>query len=89
MGEEMDRWEDRRTRPSLVERYGNSGVVFAIVALALILAIGFFYLTDDGRNGRDDRKAEEVTRAAASIDNAAQAVGTAAKNAADGFQKNK
>ncbi|MDO7834902.1 hypothetical protein Q4610_07560 [Sphingobium sp. HBC34] len=62
------------------ERSRGSGVVFALVALALVLAIGFFYLTNDQRN---DRPADAVTRAAGSIDDAAKVVGDAAHNAAD------
>lgn len=64
----------------VVERSRASGVVFALVALALILAIGFFYLTND-RN--EDRQADAVTRAAGAVDDAAMVIGDAAKNAAD------
>lgn len=67
-----------------VERSQGSGVVFALVALALVLAIGFFYLTNDGR---DDRRADAVTEAADSVDRAASRAGEAAKNAADSLRK--
>ena len=40
----------------------NSGVVLGLVALALVLAVGFFYLTNDDRR---DRRADAVTQAAA------------------------
>ncbi|MFC3442005.1 hypothetical protein ACFOKF_12580 [Sphingobium rhizovicinum] len=68
---------------SVVERSRGSGVVFALVALALILAIGFFYLTNDRR---EDRQADAVTEAAGSVDDAARVVGDAAKNAADALR---
>lgn len=71
---------DPQPPPPIVERSRGSGVVFALVALALILAIGFFYLTNDERG---DRQADAVTRAAGSVDDATRAVGDAARNAAD------
>jgi methyl-accepting chemotaxis protein len=55
-------------------------VVFAVVALALLLAIAFFYLTNDHRA---DRQADKVTQAASSVDDATRVVGEAARNAAD------
>ena len=70
---------------SKVERSQGSGVVFALVALALVLAIGFFYVTNERR---DDRSADAVTRAAGSVDDAAKVVGDAAKNAADTLRNN-
>jgi len=72
--------EDRPHHVSVVDRSLNSGVVFALVALALILAIGFFYMTNERRG---DRQADKVTEAAGSVDDAARVVGDAAKNAAD------
>ncbi|WP_300116210.1 hypothetical protein [Sphingobium sp.] len=62
----------------------NSGVVLGLVALALVLAVGFFYLTNDDRR---DRRAEAVTQAAASADEAVQAMGDAARNAADDLDR--
>ena len=56
------------------------GVIFALVAIALILAIGFFYLTEHRRN---DRRADAVTGAAQSVDDAARVMEEAARNAAD------
>lgn len=58
----------------------GSGVIFALVVIALILAIIFFYLT---RAAREDRHAEAMTRAASAVDDAARAVGDTAKAAAD------
>lgn len=55
-------------------------ISFALVAIALILAVGFYYLTSEKRR---DRPAESVTKAAASVDNAARVVGDAARDAAD------
>lgn len=75
--------EGRRSEPdepaSLLERSRGSLIIFLLVAIALILAIGFFYLTKD----RDDRRADTVTQAVGSIDSAAHVVGDAARNAAE------
>lgn len=65
---------------SIVERSHGSGVVFALIAMALILAIGFFYMTNERRG---DVQADKVTKAAGSVDDAAKIVGEAARNAAD------
>lgn len=65
---------------SVVRRSQGSGVVFALVALALILAIGFFYMTNERRG---DAEADKVTQAAGAVDDAAKVVGEAARNAAD------
>ncbi|QGP78748.1 hypothetical protein [Sphingobium sp. CAP-1] len=81
MGDEPERRnDDPPNYISVVERSRGSGVVFALVVLALILAIGFFYLTNDRR---DDRRVDAVTQAAGSVDDAAKVVGDAARNAAD------
>ncbi|WP_088181781.1 hypothetical protein [Sphingobium sp. Z007] len=81
MGDAPSGREDDRSPPAtVIERSRGSGVVFALVALALILAIGFFYLTNERR---EDRQADKVTKAAGSVDDAARMVGDAAKNAAD------
>lgn len=64
---------------------GNGGIVFALVAIALILAIGFFYLTNERR---EDRRADAVTKAAGSVDDAARIVGDAAKDAARDLHNN-
>jgi uncharacterized protein HemX len=65
---------------SVVKRSSGSGVVFALIAIALILAIAFFYLTNERRG---DAQADKVTQAAGSVDDAAKIVGEAARNAAD------
>ncbi|WP_370309582.1 hypothetical protein [Sphingobium abikonense] len=62
----------------------NSGVVLGVVALALVLAVGFFYLTNDDRR---DRRADAVTQAAASADEAVQAMGDATRNAANDLDR--
>lgn len=67
-----------------IERSRGSGLIFALVAIALILAIGFFYLTKD----REDDQSRVVTEAAESVDSAARVVGDAAQNAADSFDRN-
>ncbi|WP_062731243.1 hypothetical protein [Sphingobium abikonense] len=62
----------------------KSGVVLGVVALALVLAVGFFYLTNDDRR---DRRADAVTQAAASADEAVQAMGDATRNAANDLDR--
>lgn len=87
--------EDRRNESSMPNRdspNGDSGasasvsnrsrgslIIFALVALALVLAIGFFYITKD----RNERPADALTQAAEAPDSAARVVGNAARNAAD------
>lgn len=85
MGEEQpqDDLPGRSPRPSDTGRPHGSGLVFLLVALALILAIGFFYLSKE----RSDREADRMTQAANSVDDAARVVGDAARNAADSFRK--
>lgn len=83
---EPDPQDDLSGRPiqsSGVGRSHGSGLVFLLVTLALILAIGFFYLSKE----RGNRQAERVTQAANSVDDAAKVVGDAARNAADAFRK--
>ncbi len=62
----------------------GTGIIGLLIALALILAIGFFYMTNDHRR---DRQADAVTDAATAMDDAARIVSTAAKNAADSLRK--
>jgi len=62
----------------------GSGTTFLLVAIALILAIAFFYLTKDKR---DDRRADAVTQAAESVDNATASIGSAAQNAASDLRQ--
>jgi len=71
---------------SLADRPRRGGMVFALVALALVLAIGFFYMTTERRA---DRAADKVTRAAGTVDDAARVVSEAAKNAADRLRNDK
>lgn len=65
--------------PASADHRRSTGVIFALVAIALILAIGFFYLTKD----KDDDRSDAVIRAGESMDSAARVVGDAAQNAAD------
>jgi len=67
-----------RERPDLQTTRG-SGLIFVLIAMALILAIGFFYLTKD----RESDHGRALTEAADSADSAARLVGDAAQNAAD------
>ena len=65
------------------ERSRGSGVIFALVAIALILAIGFFYLAKE----REDKESRVITEAAESADSAARIVGNAAQDAADSLRR--
>lgn len=71
---------DREQRDQMIEtqRSRGSTVIFAIVAIALILAIGFFYLTKE----RENRVGDTLIEAADSPDSAAHVVGDAAQNEA-------
>lgn len=83
----MDKDSNRATRPSTdppQDDSRGSGVIFALVAIALILAIGFFYLTNERRG---DKRADAVTGAAQSVDDAARVMEEAARNAADRLRK--
>ncbi|EQB30682.1 hypothetical protein [Sphingobium ummariense] len=57
-----------------------------MIAVALLLAIAFFYLT---HHRRDDRAADDLTQAASSADNAVISISDAAKNAADTMRKDR
>ncbi|WP_375196909.1 hypothetical protein [Sphingobium sp.] len=66
-----------------VDRPRGSLVIFLLVAIALILAIGFFYMTKD----RNDNQADALIDSANSADSAVHVVGDAARNAADTLRK--
>ncbi|MBY2927352.1 hypothetical protein FIM10_01475 [Sphingomonadales bacterium 56] len=65
------------------EKSRGSGVIFALVAIALILAIGFFYLTKE----REDRESRVITDAAESADSAARVIENAAQDAASSLRR--
>lgn len=65
------------------QRSRGSGVIFALVAIALILAITFFYFTKE----REDKESRVITEAAESADSAARVVGNAAQDAAHRFRQ--
>ncbi|WP_340265107.1 hypothetical protein [Sphingobium mellinum] len=67
-----------------IEAARGTGLIFLLVALALILAIGFFYMTKD----REPDQGRVLTEAAESADSAARVVGDAAQKAADKFERN-
>ena len=71
---------DVRGNPPVPARSRGGGVVVALVLIALVLAIGFFYLTNDRR---EDRRADALTKGAAKIDETTRVVGDAARNAVD------
>ena len=79
-GEKRDPPLDREQRDPMIEtqRSRGSTVIFAIVAIALILAIGFFYLTKE----RENRVGDTLIEAADSPDSAAHVIGDAAQNEA-------
>ena len=77
------RHEERADDMIHAERSRGSGVIFALVAIALILAIGFFYLTKE----REDKESRVITEAAESADSAARIVGNAAQDAADSLRR--
>lgn len=72
------------SRDDEAQRIGKSAVIFLIVALALILAIGFFYMT---RDSVDRDRADAVLESIESADNMAINVGDAARNTIDNFRK--
>ena len=67
-----------------VESSRGSGIIFVLIAIALILAISFFYLTKD----RENEQGQAVTEAAESVDSAARVVGDAAQDAANRLSPN-
>jgi uncharacterized protein HemX len=72
--------KDESSEPASVPgRSRGSLIIFILVAMALVLAIGFFYMTKD----RNERPADAVMQAVETPDSAAQMVGDAAMNAAD------
>lgn len=58
----------------------RGGMTFVIVALALMLAIGFFFMVDQ-RN--DEGQGQAITDAAETVDNAARTIGDAGQRAMD------
>ncbi len=62
--------EERLTDMIHAERSRGSGVIFALVAIALILAIGFFYITKE----REDQESRVITEAAESADSAGRVI---------------
>jgi hypothetical protein len=71
MSENADRHKDPSSQCRMTEPSRGKGVIVGIVLVALILAIGFFYLTN------------ALTKGAASVDETTRMVGDAARNAAD------
>ena len=71
--------QDRPHSMRQAGRLRGTGVIFALVAIALILAITFFYLTKE----REEKESRVITEAAESADSAARVVGNAAQDAAN------
>ncbi|MBB3983477.1 hypothetical protein GGR44_003168 [Sphingobium fontiphilum] len=62
----------------------EGGIIFALLAIALLLAIAFLFLTD---RRRADHVSETAVDAAIAVGNGAQAVGDAARNRAEEWRK--
>lgn len=76
--------EPGRTRRTSV--LPGSGMTFFLIVLALLLAIAFFYITKESRS---DRRADAVTEAAETVDNATSSVARAAEKAAGKLRQDK
>jgi beta-lactam-binding protein with PASTA domain len=61
-------------------RMRGSGVIFAIIAIAVILAVAYFYMASEKR---EDVSAKAAISAAEKVDNAARNVGDITKKAAE------
>lgn len=68
------------TTTIIEKRRGGSGVILAIIALALAVAVGFFYFASESR---ENAESDAVIGAAESVGDAARSVGDAAQDAAD------
>ncbi|WP_369680234.1 hypothetical protein [Novosphingobium sp. Chol11] len=75
--------EERPDDMIQAEKSRGSGVIFALVAIALILAIGFFYLTKE----REDKESRVITEAAESADSATRVIENAAHDAASSLRR--
>jgi uncharacterized protein HemX len=74
---------DRPVHVSIVEHRGGNGVILAIVLLALVLAVGFFYLV----NAKEEHdRSQAIISAADSVDRAAERVGDAVKSGAENMK---
>ncbi len=71
---------------SSVKPHHGQGLTVALIIMALILAISFFYMT---KGSVQDDQADKITHAADSVDRAAKAVGDAAVNSADNLKNQK
>lgn len=85
MGEKIPPLPTKFSSPPVDDRPLNcqrrrGGMTFVIVALALVLAIGFFFMVDQ-RN--DDARGRAITDAAETVDNAARTIGDAGQRAMD------
>ncbi|MDX3900312.1 MAG: hypothetical protein QHC40_07370 [Sphingobium sp.] len=63
----------------------SSGVVLAIVAIALLLAIGFFFLAGRHPGSKEDAA---LTKAARTVDDGARSIGDAASHTLDRLRNN-
>ncbi|WP_176591418.1 hypothetical protein [Sphingobium sp. EM0848] len=75
-------FKDANEPTPVAGRSRGSFIIFVLVAIALILAIGFFYATKDNT----DRQADALNAVTEAPDSAARVVSNAAKNAADAIQ---
>ncbi len=63
----------------------SSGVVLAIVAIALLLAIGFFFFAERRSDSREDTA---LTNAAQTVDDGARSIGDAASHTLERLRNN-
>lgn len=61
-------------------RLRGNGIIIAIVAIAMILAVAFFYVASERK---DEARTNAAISAAEAVDRAAKNVGDATKNAAE------
>lgn len=70
---------------TVIERRGGGGAIFIGIVLLLALAVGAFFLFNQGKN--DSMRTDAVTQAAAKVGDGAQKVGDSAEKAADSATK--
>jgi hypothetical protein len=70
----------------LCEQSRRGAIIPGLIALALVLAIGFFYINS---HRHEDAPADAAIGAAVSADHGIQKVGDAARTAAEQLQKGK
>ncbi|HEX7782941.1 MAG TPA: hypothetical protein VF509_09055 [Sphingobium sp.] len=67
-------------------RLRGSGIIIAILAIAVLLAVAFFYISSERR---EDARTNAAINAAEAVDNAARNVGDATQKAAEKLRSGK